>query len=174
MRGLWIGTMGLMAGCALAVAATAKPVTVPMMDGSGASVGTVTFSQHGKTIEMRAALKGLPAGEHAIHVHATGTCTAPDFASAGGHLNPDSKHHGFSNPEGHHAGDFPASVTVKADGTGSAKLSSADLSLDAAAPTSIYGKSVVVHELVDDQKTDPAGASGKRIACGVVPASASM
>jgi len=38
--------------------------------------------------------------------------------------------------------------------------------------SSIYGKTVVVHELVDDQKTDPAGASGKRLACGVIPAAA--
>ena len=60
------------------------------------------------------------------------------------------------------------SITVKADGKGSAKLSSTDLSIDTASMSSIYGKSVVVHELVDDQKTDPAGASGKRIACGVI------
>lgn len=170
MRELWIGTIGLMAGCALAVAATVKPVTVPMLDATGADVGTVTFSQHSKTLNMRANLKGLPAGLHAIHVHAVGTCTPPDFASAGGHLNPGSKHHGFANPEGHHAGDFPMSVTVKADGKGTAKLSSTDLSIDAASMASIYGKSVVLHELVDDQKTDPAGASGKRIACGVIPA----
>lgn len=174
MRNAWIMTVGLLVGSVAGAAVKAKPVTVPMMDATGASVGTVTFSQHGKTVEMRAALKGLPAGEHAIHVHAVGTCTPPDFASAGGHLNPDSKHHGFSNPEGHHAGDFPTSVMVKADGMGDAKLSSADLSLDASSPMSIYGKAVVVHELVDDQKSDPAGASGKRIACGVIPAAPSM
>ncbi|MGI4756027.1 MAG: superoxide dismutase family protein [Janthinobacterium lividum] len=170
----WIGTAGLLAGCIAAGAATAKPVTVPMTDATGANVGTVTFSQHGKNLELRASLKGLPAGEHAIHVHAVGTCTPPDFSSAGGHYNPESKHHGFSNPEGHHAGDFPASVTIKADGKGSAKLSNSDLSLDKASMNSVYGKSVVVHELVDDQKTDPAGASGKRIACGVIPAAPSM
>lgn len=170
MRGSWLGVVGLMAGCVVAVAATVKPVSVPMKDASGTDVGTVIFSQRGKTVNVRVEMKGLPAGEHALHVHAVGTCTPPDFTSAGGHLNPDSKHHGFQNPEGHHAGDFPLSVTIKADGTGSAKLSSTDLSLDTAAPASIYGKSVVVHELVDDQKTDPAGASGKRIACGVIPA----
>ncbi len=174
MRNALIGIAGLLAGCMAASAASVKPVTVPLQDATGANVGTVTFSQHGKTLEMKAALKGLPAGEHGIHVHAVGTCTPPDFASAGGHYNPDSKHHGFSNPEGHHAGDFPMSVKVKVDGKGSAKLSNSDLSLDTAAMSSIYGKSVVVHELVDDQKTDPAGASGKRIACGVIPAAASM
>lgn len=170
MRKTWMATVAMAALSVAAGAAKMKPVTVPLQDATGANVGTVTFAQKGKAVEMRAALKGLPAGEHAIHVHAVGTCTPPDFASAGGHLNPDSKHHGYSNPDGHHAGDFPASVTVKADGSGSAKLTNADISLGASGPASIYGKSVVVHELVDDQKTDPAGASGKRIACGVIPA----
>lgn len=170
----WMGTTTMFAVCLAASAAISKPVAVPMQDVNGINVGTVTFTQKGKAVEMRAALKNLPSGQHAIHVHAVGTCTPPDFASAGGHLNPDSKHHGFSNPEGHHAGDFPMSVAVKGDGMGSAKLLSKDLSLDASAPASIYGKSVVVHELVDDQKTDPAGASGKRIACGVIPAATAM
>ncbi len=170
MKKILMVATGLLSGCMAAGAAKAKPVTVPLADATGKSVGSVSFTQHGKSVEVRAALNGLPTGEHAIHVHANGTCTPPDFTSAGGHLNPNSKHHGFSNPEGHHAGDFSKSIEVKADGTGSAKLSSADLSLDAASPVAIYGKSVVVHELVDDQKTDPAGASGKRIACGVIPA----
>ena len=38
-------------------------------------------------------------------------------------------------------------------------------------PDSIIGKSVVVHEKEDDFKTDPAGNSGARIACGVITAS---
>ena len=153
-----------------ALAAKPKPVTVPLQDASGSNVGSVTFLQKGKAVEMKAMLQGMPTGQHAVHVHAVGTCTPPDFASAGGHLNPAGKHHGYANPDGHHAGDFPASVMVNADGSGTAKLKNADISLDPASPVAIYGKSVVVHELVDDQKTDPAGASGKRLACGVIPA----
>lgn len=174
MRKVLTAAAGIMATSLVALAASVKPVVVPVNDAAGTGVGTVTFKQHGKAVDVRVALMGLPAGEHALHVHAGGSCTPPDFTSAAGHLNPDSKHHGFQNPDGHHAGDFPMSVAVKADGKGSAKLSSKDLSLDAASATSIYGKTVVVHELVDDQKTDPAGASGKRIACGVIPAAPSM
>jgi Cu-Zn family superoxide dismutase len=29
------------------------------------------------------------------------------------------------------------------------------------------GASLIVHELADDFKTDPSGASGKRLICGV-------
>ena len=174
MRKLLIASVGLLAGTAVALAAAVKPVVVNMNDGSGTNVGTVTFTQHGKTVDVRVMLMAMPPGEHALHVHAGGTCTPPDFASAAGHLNPDSRHHGFLNPDGHHAGDFPMSVKVKEDGKGSAELHSTDLSLDAAAPASVYGKTVVIHELIDDQKSDPAGASGKRIACGVIPPAASM
>ena len=172
MRKVMIAAFGVIVGSVAAFAAAVKPVVVTMNDASGTNVGTVTFTQHGKTVDVRVALMALPPGDHALHVHAVGICTPPDFTSAGGHLNPDSKHHGFLNPDGHHAGDFPMSVKIKEDGKGTAELHSTDLSLDTAAPTSIYGKSVVIHELVDDQKTDPAGASGKRIACGVIPGAA--
>jgi superoxide dismutase, Cu-Zn family len=32
------------------------------------------------------------------------------------------------------------------------------------------GTAVVIHAAADDQKTDPSGSSGDRIACGVVKA----
>jgi superoxide dismutase, Cu-Zn family len=174
MRRSWIAGLCLAAGCASAIAAPKKPLTVPLKDANGAEVGQVELTEHNKAVTMSVMLHNLPAGQHAIHVHAGAACTAPDFASAGGHLNPDSKHHGYENPDGHHAGDFPSSVTVMDDGHGSAKLVSKDITLKQGEPTSVYGKTIVVHELVDDQKSDPAGASGKRIACGVVPASAEM
>ncbi len=165
-----IGASLLLCGAITAWGASVKPLQVPLKDASGADVGTVTFSKGSKAVDVKVALKGLPAGEHGIHVHQGTSCTPPDFQSAAGHLNPTSKHHGFDNPEGHHAGDFPMSVKVAADGKGKATFHSSDLSFDPASPASILGKTVVVHELVDDQKTDPAGASGKRIACGVIPA----
>jgi Cu-Zn family superoxide dismutase len=174
MHKVLIAAVGLLAGSFAASAATVRPVVVPMKDASGADVGIVTFMPHGKEVEMRVELKELPIGEHAIHVHAGGTCTPPDFASAKGHFNPTSKQHGYENPQGHHVGDFPKSAEIREDGLANEKIMSADLSLDPASPNAIYGKTVVVHELKDDQKTDPAGASGKRIACGVIPSAPSM
>ncbi len=173
MRKEWMAAALLTLGSAAALAQTG-PLTVPMQDATGADVGTVTLTKQDNGVQMQVALKGLPAGEHAIHVHATGICTPPDFTSAGGHLNPTSKHHGFQNPDGHHAGDFPSSLTVDADGTVTATLTSTDTSFDANSPAAIFGKAIVVHAAADDQKTDPAGASGKRVACGVVPAASSM
>ncbi len=173
MRKAWIGSACLMSCCLMAsAAAPKKPLTVPMIDSKGGDVGNIELTEKGNVVTLSVMLHGLPAGQHGIHVHAGGACTAPDFTDAGGHLNPDSKKHGYSNPMGHHAGDFPTSITVMDDGHGSVKLTSKDITLKPNMPNSVYGKAIVVHETVDDQMTDPAGASGKRIACGVVPAAA--
>lgn len=148
-------------------AAAPKPVKVMLKDANGKDAGYVTFSPAKSGVKVMVMLANLPAGEHAVHVHAGATCEAPSFQSAGGHFNPENKHHGFKNPEGHHVGDFPESVTM-AGGMGHKTFDADYLSLDPAAPNSIYGHTVVVHEKADDQMTDPAGNAGSRLACGVI------
>ena len=170
MRNQWIATLCLIGGCTVAMAAPKKPLTVPMKSSIGDDAGEIEITEKDKIVTLNVMLRGLPPGQHGIHVHAGGSCTGPDFTDAGGHLNPDSKQHGFKNPMGHHAGDFPTSVTVMDDGHGSYKLTSKDITLKPGEPNSVYGKTIVVHASADDEMTDPAGASGKRIACGVVPA----
>ncbi|WP_263408183.1 superoxide dismutase family protein [Terriglobus tenax] len=147
-------------------AAAPKPVKVELKDASGKDAGYVTFSPDKKGVKVMVMLANLPAGEHAVHVHAGSECVAP-FTSAGGHFNPENKHHGFKNPEGHHDGDFPESVAMTGD-MGHKVFVADYLSLDPAAPNSIYGHTVVVHEKADDQTSDPAGNAGSRIACGVI------
>jgi superoxide dismutase, Cu-Zn family len=39
-----------------------------------------------------------------------------------------------------------------------------------AGPTSIIGRAVVVHKDPDDYKSQPAGNSGARVACGIIVA----
>ena len=147
------------------------PLVVPIKSSTGADVGSATFSEgrNGVNLTVVVNLKGLPPGDHAVHIHQNGTCDPPDFTSAGGHFNPDGKQHGSLNPMGHHNGDLGDNVTIAADGTGTITYKVKFLTLASGAPTSVLGHSIMVHEKADDMKTDPTGNAGKRIACGVIP-----
>jgi Cu-Zn family superoxide dismutase len=142
--------------------------TAKMADADGNDVGVVTFNApiDGQGVVVEATLVNLPAGTHAIHVHETGKCDAPDFKSAGGHLNPDGKKHGILNPEGMHAGDLP-NLFVPESGEIHQEMFATKLTLDDAMFDD-DGAAVIIHAGADDYKTDPAGDAGGRIACGVI------
>jgi Cu-Zn family superoxide dismutase len=158
--------------CLLTVPAFAKPkdaLVIPLKTSTGEDAGTATFTQ-GKKLSIKLDLKNLPAGEHAVHIHAKALCDAPDFKTAAGHFNPENKQHGTLNPMGHHAGDLPQNVTIGEGHIGQATFKVDYLSLNSG-PNSILangGTAIVVHEKADDMKTDPTGNAGNRIACGVI------
>jgi Cu-Zn family superoxide dismutase len=142
--------------------------SVQLKDGQGKDVGSVVIWDQGGGVALELHLHDLTPGDHAIHFHQLPKCEGPDFKSAGGHFNPESKKHGFDNPEGHHAGDM-RNFTVQADGKAHVRLTDKDVTLkDGPHSLLTNGAAVVVHAKADDYKTDPAGNSGDRIACGVI------
>ena len=153
------------AAATLQTAGAAEQAMAKLKNPKGESVGEVKLMQtpHGTLLHAR--FSNLPPGAHAFHVHTVGKCEPP-FKSAGGHFNPGGKKHGFLAADGLHAGDMP-NIHVPASGSLEIEVLNTLLKLD----SSLFdadGAAIVLHAGPDDYKTDPAGAAGARIACGVI------
>ncbi len=133
-------------------------------------LGTVWFRDVIGGTEVCVYVTGLPAyrpaigeqppiGPHGFHIHEYGNCVIGDpnnpFTAAGGHWNPNNQ------PHGNHPGDFP----VLFSNNGVARMS---FFTNKFMVSDILGKSVIIHQNPDDYRTQPAGASGKRLACGII------
>ncbi|HEY8498347.1 MAG TPA: superoxide dismutase family protein [Limnochordales bacterium] len=147
-----------------------RPDAVARVRGGPLSPGlqaTVTFTAVPGGVEVSVEAEGLPPylagdppiGPHGFHIHEMGDCTVGDpsepFLAAGGHYNPDGQRHG------NHAGDFP--VLFSSGGVARMRFFTDRLRVD-----QILGRAVIIHENPDDFRTDPAGNSGRRLACGVI------
>jgi superoxide dismutase, Cu-Zn family len=159
-----------------AAAAPGKPAAsthhVAMIGTNGQAMGMAMLEQTPVGVLITLELSGLTPGEHGFHVHEKGTCDpASGFASAGGHFAPGRKIHGFRDAKGPHSGDM-ANLFSAADGTVRAQVLNAAVTLGTG-KHSLFdadGSALVVHAGPDDYASQPAGASGGRIACGVIAA----
>lgn len=166
--GIGLAAIVAFAGCASAQDTNSR-ASAELRKADGQAVARATVEPNGQGLRLRIEVTELPAGTYGAHIHMTGRCDAPDFASAGGHWNPMSRQHGSENPQGPHMGDLP-NLVVDAGGTGSllfdvphGTLRGGDHGL-----LDADGAAVIVHASPDDYRTDPSGNSGARIACGVL------
>lgn len=143
-----------------------RPTAVALIRGDAGHEnlrGKVAFYETAQGVVVVSEIVGLPQSEEkcnerffAMHIHGGGSCTgnmSDPFADAGTHFNPE----GCPHPQ--HAGDLPPLLSN--DGHAwSAVLTGRFRVKD------IIGKTVIIHSSTDDFKSQPAGNSGRKIACG--------
>jgi superoxide dismutase, Cu-Zn family len=166
----WIGAALLLPLCGTAMAQSGVAAKASLVDAKGASVGTATLTQTPAGVLVELEVKGLPAGEHAFHIHQIGKCDAADgFKSAGDHFSVGAQKHGFMTEGGPHAGDMPNIFVGEAGGARAEMLqSSVSLTEGAGNLFDADGSALVIHANPDDHHSQPSGAAGDRVACGVI------
>ncbi len=131
--------------------------------------GIVTFHDAPQGTNVCVEVTGLPSfqrvpgkppvGPHGFHIHEFGDCSIGNpedpFQAAGGHWNP------HNQPHGNHAGDLP----VLFSNNGLARMC---FYTNRFRINEIIDRSVIIHESPDDYRTEPAGRSGRRLACGLI------
>lgn len=130
--------------------------------------GTAVFTQDGDEVTLQVDVSGITPGEHAIHIHEFGDCSAPDATSAGGHWNPTGDNHGEFGANGFHLGDI-GNLTADDDGNATLTFSTDMWCIGCDdEERNIIGRSLIIHEGVDDFVTQPTGDAGGRIGCVVI------
>ena len=104
-----------------------------------------------------------------VHIHQKADCSAEDGTSAGGHWNPTNEKHGkWGDAEGYHKGDI-GNFEVDANGEGTVSMTTDEWCIGCDDENkNIVGKAIIVHDGVDDYTSQPSGAAGTRVGCGVI------
>jgi len=163
----------LLASAMLAIGAAsaqaADSATAKFTGADGADHGTLTLTSTPHGVLITGELTAVPAGAHGFHFHTTGACEPP-FESAGGHFNPTEAEHGFLVEAGPHSGDM-ANLHAGESGTIAVETLDSEVSLTEGEEGYLLdedGTSLILHAAADDYQSQPAGASGDRIACAIV------
>lgn len=172
----------LLAGCAAAPPRSAAPKATPLpppariaraevaLAPASASLvsGRLVLVANEAGVHITGTLGGLPPnGRFGFHVHARGDCSAIDASSAGGHFDPDGRPHGRRGEGSFHAGDMD-NLTSDAEGVARVDRQLDGLHLGGERGHDLLGRAIIVHAGADDYRSQPAGAAGARVACGVI------
>ncbi|SCU80987.1 LAMI_0B04390g1_1 [Lachancea mirantina] len=146
---------------------------VAVLRGDAGVSGVVHFEQNAESdpTTVQWEISGFdPNAKRGFHIHEFGDNTN-GCTSAGPHFNPFKKTHGAPEDDVRHVGDLG---NIPTDGHGVAKGSKTDSLIKLLGPTSILGRTVVVHSGQDDlgkggnEESLKTGNAGTRPACGVI------
>jgi len=127
--------------------------------------GVVWFSKVVGGVKVSGKIEGLTSGEHGFHIHQFGDCSSVDGKSAGGHFNPNGVNHGAPMDEVRHVGDLG---NISANFNAVAEFEFVDATITLAGANSIMSRALIIHAGEDDLNSQPTGAAGARLACGVI------
>jgi len=147
---------------------TAHAASALMKSAEGKEMGSLSLVQTRAGVSISGTLRGVEPGIHAFHIHAVGKCEPP-FKSAGGHFNPHGSPHGKKGG-GPHAGDMD-NIPVLDSGPLEINVVNSQVTLNTNGRHSLFdadGSAIVFHAEEDDYSSQPSGAAGGRIACGVI------
>ena len=171
--GALLAVLVLTSGCAGEEPVAEVPKVVKrayaVLDGKSGSemYGKAIFINEPDGVALLITIENAAPGSHAVHLHETGDCSADDGTSAGGHWNPAGHQHGKWGEDGHHLGDI-GNLEIGADGTGTLEFKTDRWQMGGGVENDIMGKAMIIHADPDDFETQPTGAAGGRIGCGVV------
>lgn len=120
--------------------------------------GTVRFYQKRNYVLVVADVSNLPdnrTGFYGFHIHEGNACGGENFSDTGAHYNPKGAPHPI------HAGDLPPLMLCNGGAAFAVKS-------DRFRVEDIIGRTVVIHDMPDDFKSQPAGNAGTKIGCGVI------
>ena len=141
--------------------------TIKTTNASNTEVGQIFLRPVDGGVQVYGKLTNLTPGQTvALHIHETGSC-ADMGKAAGGHFNPDNKPHAHPDDMNGHAGDLP-NLTANDDGIATINYINKKISAAEAGKYSVNRLAFIVHGGADDYTSQPAGASGDRIACGII------
>ena len=127
--------------------------------------GTITFTKVEGGIKVVASVSGLTEGKHGFHIHQFGDCSGVDGITAGGHFNPTAMKHSAPTDSIRHVGDI-GNIVADADGKATLEWVGSHMTFEGA--SSSIGRGVIIHAGEDDLTSQPTGAAGARVACGVI------
>ncbi len=124
--------------------------------------GVVYFEKVESGVQVTAEVNGLTGEKHGFHIHQYGDCTEEDGTSTGGHFNPRGVEHGAPESTNRHMGAM-GNLVVNEEGIGIRDYIDPIIVLN-----EIIGRGIIVHAGEDDLTSQPSGAAGARIGCGVI------
>ena len=161
----------LLLTCLLAQGCVYKATAIAHIKGLNSNPinGVAKFVEENGLVTLVVKLRDADSESLAIHIHEYCNCDSVDGKSSGGHWNPTNEDHGKWGVPPFHSGDI-GNINIDENSTANFELK--DLfkrwSISNPGKSNIIGRAIIVHSGVDDYISQPSGAAGSRIGCGVI------